>query len=141
MKTHPNFPNYVITDTGAIFSTINGEEAARIKGEYKVLTAETFTDRHGKKHQLIRRFTPAQLVKVYNSPEAVEYKQQEPETKPEPDTKTEKKEAPVKTAKGVEIEGVKYSSAGKAAKALGVSIPTITRRCKSSDFPNYKVLE
>lgn len=43
-----------------------------------------------------------------------------------------------RTRHNVEIDGILYLNASRAAKTLGVSRECIIKRCNSSNFPNYK---
>lgn len=38
----------------------------------------------------------------------------------------------------VEVDGIVYNSMGEAARTLGCVVATVSNRCKSDKFPNYK---
>lgn len=136
MKTHSNFTRYIIDKNGDVFEKDNGIKVSKEKdGTLKLTTDEKFKSKiTGRTTNIIRRFTPEEMIKIYNKAESLNFDIEEKKMYEEATVKHSRIIKSVQISKNdsdnfkIEIDGVKYKNTNQAAKELKTSVNTIKKR-------------
>lgn len=129
-KTYDLLSEYLLGEDGSVLEVSTGElmKITPLKN-YLLQTDETVGTGT---YRLKRRFTVDEVIKMFNSPKAVPYKEPvkvkfDVETLEEVEATGELPIPPYFV-----IDGKTYSSARKAGKELGISVNTVLKRCKAN---------
>lgn len=129
-KTYDLLSEYLLGEDGTVLELSTGEalNLTPLKN-YLLQTDETIGTGT---YRLKRRYTPEEIIKMFNSPKAKDYKAPSVNSlvvDPTPPT-----HAADETMKlpYLSINGVNYQSARKAAEILGGNYNTILRKCKAN---------
>lgn len=168
MRVHNLLPNYLLQGDGSVIEKETGEFVPVYeKGQYRLQTAESvFLETKDKEIELIRRFSPADIVKLYqHSDEYVstgsvsEIPEKTPKVNEVNTFKSaenalsyekvnskvnEKVNDEVNSTEkqpGVYLNGKRFDSLSQASEISGISKSTINKRIQSDNFPTYYRIE